>query len=80
MWKELIGMFATLLILISMSCDSRIYRFAVIMRITNIIGSVLFVIYGLVLPARSTAILNAILVAVNTYHLVLLLKSNRRQK
>lgn len=77
-WVELIGMFATLLILISMSCDSRNYRYAIIMRITNIIGSVLFVIYGCILPARSTAMLNTILVGVNTYHLVLLLKSKNK--
>lgn len=48
------------------------------MRILNLIGSAVFVLYGILLPAISTAILNLGLVIVNAYHLIILLKENKK--
>ena len=73
-WIEILGIIATLFVIISMSCKSTNRKYAIIMRITNIIGSVLFVIYGCLLPAISTAILNGLLIIINLYHLVILIK------
>ena len=71
---EAIGILATLLILVSMSFKTTSIKGSIWMRTLNIVGSVVFVIYGCLLPAYSTAILNACLVVVNAYHLVILIK------
>ena len=72
---EVIGIVATLFILISMSVNTKSIKGDIWMRAINIVGSVIFVVYGILLPAWSTAILNAALVVVNTIHLVLLVKN-----
>ena len=77
---EIIGIIATLFILVSMSFKTTTLKAGIWMRITNIIGSVVFVVYGCLLPAISTAILNGVLVFVNTYHLIVLIKSNKKTK
>lgn len=62
---EVIGMLATLFILISlMQNDEKFLRFL------NMIGSSLFVIYGLRIGAWSVWILNGICTCVNFYKLV----------
>lgn len=77
---EIIGIVATLLILVSMSFKTTTLKASILMRITNIIGSVVFVVYGCLLPAISTAILNGVLVFVNSYHLIVLIKENKKTK
>ena len=79
MWVEILGIFATLMILVSMSQKTMTFKSSVVMRITNIVGCVAFTVYGFLLPALSTGILNAILIVVNTYHLVKLVKDNKKQ-
>lgn len=76
---EIIGIVATVIILISMSIKTTSYKGGVWLRITNIIGSIVFVVYGALLPAISTAILNAALVIVNTIHLVILVKEHKKE-
>ena len=68
---EWVGIFASILICISMCFKSTTRKGAVCMRSINIIGSVVFGIYGILLPAISTAILNFILVGVNIYYLII---------
>lgn len=79
MWIENLGIVATVVILISMSCKTMTYKGSLIMRITNIIGSALFTVYGFILPAYSTGILNAILIFVNTYHLINIILEHKKQ-
>ena len=74
-WVEVLGIVSTLLIVFSMSCKTSSFKPELIMRITNMIGSLLFVLYGIFLPAISTAIRNGILVVVNIYHIYILCKS-----
>lgn len=76
-WIELIGILATLFIIISMSCKTTSRKSAIMMRITNIIGSAIFIVYGILLPALSTAILNGIVTVINIYHLILLIKDSK---
>lgn len=78
MWIELIGIIATLLILASMSFRTDSYKGDVIMRILNMIGSAVFAVYGFLLPAWSTAILNTALVFVNAWHLYWLVKNHNK--
>ena len=77
---EIIGIFATVLIIVSMSFKTTTLKASIWMRITNLIGSAIFVVYGCLLPAISTAILNGFLVVVNSYHLIILLKSEKKAK
>ena len=72
---EFIGIFATLFIIASMCFKTTSVKGSVIMRSLNIAGCVIFVVYGFLLPAYSTAILNTVLIFVNTYHLVTLLRN-----
>ena len=76
---ELIGISSTVLILISMLFKTTTIKGSILMRSLNIAGSVVFVVYGCLLPAISTAVLNTALVIVNTYHLVLLIKESKNQ-
>ena len=76
---ELIGISSTVLILVSMLFKTTTIKGSILMRSLNIAGSVVFVVYGCLLPAISTAVLNAALVIINTYHLVLLIKESENQ-
>ena len=77
MWIEILGICATLLILVSMSCKTMTYKGSLVMRITNIAGCMVFTVYGFLLPAYSTGVLNAVLIVVNTYHLIKLIRENK---
>ncbi len=79
-WKEIIGIVATLFVLVSMLFNTLSYKGSLWMRILNIAGSVVFVVYGVLLPAISTAVLNAVLIFVNGYHLIRLIKDNKNKK
>lgn len=63
-WKELIGIIATALVLISLT-QSDVKR----LRIINAVGSVVFVVYGLLIGALSVWLLNGICFFVNVYKL-----------
>lgn len=77
---ELVGIFASICIIISMSFKTATYRGTLCMRIINIVGSAIFVVYGFLLPAYSTAILNFVLVGVNLWHTIILIKNNKHTK
>lgn len=68
-WFEAIGIAGTLFVLLSfLMKDIRK------VRIINIVGAVLFVVYGLLIDALSTWLLNGILVII---HIVYLLKGKK---
>lgn len=64
-WVELIGICGTLFVLLSflMKKVNKI-------RIVNIIGAILFVIYGLLINAFSTWLLNSILIIIHIIYLI----------
>ena len=70
---EIIGIIATLLVFWGMTYKTTSIKGSIWMRALNIAGSVVFVVYGLLVPAYSTTILNAALIGVNTYHLIKLI-------
>ena len=76
---ELVGIASTLLILVSMLFKTTTLKGSIFMRALNLSGSVIFVVYGCLLPAISTAVLNAGLVIINAYHLALLIKDNKKE-
>ena len=77
---ELIGIASTILILFSMLFKTTTLKGDIRMRALNLAGSIVFVVYGCLLPAISTAILNGALVIINTYHLVMLIKESKKTK
>ena len=68
-WYELIGLAGTLFVLLSF-----LMKDLTKVRIINIIGALLFVIYGICINAWSTWILNAILIII---HIIYLVKKNK---
>ena len=72
---ELIGLAASILVLVSMCVKSSDKRGNIIMRVINSIGSIVFIYYGLALHTYSTAFVNAGAMIVNTYHLIKLIRS-----
>ena len=75
---EIIGITSTVLILLSMLFKTTTIIGDIRMRILNLIGSAVFVVYGCLLPAISTIVLNIALVIVNSYHLVTLIKEYKK--
>lgn len=65
MQYEVIGIFATLFVLASFIVND-IRK----VRIINIAGAALFVVYGLLIGAFSTWLLNAMLIVIHIYYLV----------
>ena len=80
MWKEIIGIVATLFILTSMCFNTASYRATLCMRVLNLIGSIIFTVYGALVPAISTAVLNFVLIVINTYHIAILVIDKRRDE
>lgn len=72
---EWIGIVATLFIVASMSFKTSTIKSTIWMRVLNLIGSIVFIIYGIMLPAYSTALMNTLLVFINGYHLIKLIKN-----
>lgn len=77
---EYIGLSASLFILISMCFPTNTFKSTLFLRVLNIIGSIVFVVYGAMLPAISTAVLNCCVTIVNIIQLILLIKKNNENK
>lgn len=71
---EIIGLIASILIVVSMVFKTTSFKGTILMRIINAIGSIFFTIYGLLLPAYSTAITNACLFILNIVYLIIEIK------
>lgn len=70
---ELVGYFASLLVLISLLMTS-----VVKLRVINLAGSLIFAFYALAIGSYPTAVMNFCLVGVNIYHLVRIKKTGKR--
>ena len=77
---EVIGILGTIAILFSMLFKTTTLKGDIRMRVLNLIGSIIFTVYGCLLPAISTAILNGVLIIVNIYHLTSLIKESKQHK
>ena len=73
---EIIGIISSVILFAAMSFPSTSKRNNIIMRILDAVGSLGFVIYGLLIPAWSTAILNFAMIIINIYNIIKLKKSN----
>ena len=73
--NEWLGIVASAFVLISFLTSNQIRT-----RIINLVGCVVFVIYGLILPAYSTAFMNAALIIVHIIYLTKDFKARKKQK
>lgn len=71
---EFIGIIAAALILASMTFPTMSFKGSVCMRIINMLGSIVFIIYGILLPAIATMVANIGILIVNIVHLCILIK------
>ena len=67
LYVELIGIVGSILVLLSMTVKSSTQKGNLIMRIINIIGSIVFVVYGFMISAYSTAFMNIAATIVNGF-------------
>ena len=72
MWIELFGYLGSTLVVVSMLMTS-----VVRLRVINLIGSVIFAIYALIIRSYPTAAMNFFLVGINVYHLLRLRREER---
>lgn len=76
---EIVGVIASILILISMCFNSSSYKGSLLLRIFNLIGSIILTVYGSLIQAFSVVFLNGILVLVNIYYLINLIVKNYKK-
>lgn len=69
---EIIGISASLFVLASLLFKTNTYKGALALRVLNCVGSLMFIVYGFILPAYSTAFLNIAAVGINVYQAVIL--------
>jgi hypothetical protein len=74
---ELLGIIASIFMVFSLILPSTSARGNISMRILNIIASALFVVYGCLIPAFSTALLNSLTIIINIINIV---KIKRKMK
>ncbi len=72
---EVIGIIAAVLILISTMFPTMSFKGSMWLRCVNIVGSAIFVVYGILLPAIATAVANVGIIIINIVHICLLIKN-----
>ena len=78
MYIEILGIAATLFILAGFCFKITTFWGTFFLRFLNIIGSIIFVVYGILLPAYATAILNGALILVNGGFLIAMIIKKRK--
>lgn len=73
-------MAGSVLVFISMCFKSSTTRGNLVMRLLNMIGSIIFIVYGIMLSAFSTILLNVVMVIVHLYYMIKLLRDMRLNK
>ena len=64
-WIEILGIVATLFVLLSF-----LFNKQKTIRIVNIIGAVVFVVYGILINSISVWLLNGALIGIHIYYLI----------
>lgn len=70
MFTESFGLIGSLLVIFSMMIKSNTPKRNIQMRVINAIACLFLVIYGCLVPAYSTAILNSFCFLVHIYHII----------
>ena len=78
--NEIVGISGSILIAISMVFKTTTDKGVMYLRIFNLLGSIVFVVYGFMLPAYSTIVLNCICVVLNIIGLVKIIQKIRKER
>ena len=78
--NEIVGISGSILIAISMLFKTTTDKGVMYLRIFNLLGSIVFVVYGFMLPAYSTIVLNCICVVLNIVGLVKIIQKIRKER
>ena len=74
---EIVGLIASAIIVLANVFPTKTFKSTLCLRLFNVFGSILFVIYGILLPAIATAVLNGSIIIISSYHLIILIKENK---
>jgi len=77
LFRETIGTLGSLIVLISMCFKTDTLKGSLIMRVLNLLGSIIFVYYGFMITGYSVIALNGILAIVNIYYIIDLVLKNK---
>ena len=75
MITEIIGFLASIIIMISITFNPQSRKGSICLRSFNLIGSIIFVIYGALLPAYATVFMNCGTGIINLIYLIKILRS-----
>lgn len=75
---EYVGIVAGVLILVSMCFPTKTFKATFLLRVFNLIGSIVFLVYGIIRPAIATAVVNGGTIIVNSVQIVLLFKKRNK--
>ena len=75
MWIEIFGIISSIIILVSICFDPQSKKGNIVLRTLNTIGSVAFVIYGLLIPTYATVFMNICAAIINLIYLVRSIRS-----
>ncbi len=79
-YTEIIGIVASVLIVLAMLFKTDTTKQAICLRAVNAVGASIFVVYGFLVPAYATAIANFCIVLISLYHIILLSKKRKQEK
>lgn len=74
-WIEIIGIVASVLVLVSF-----LMKDILIIRLINITGSIVFIVYGVLIHAFATWFVNAALMVVHIFYIIKELREKRKNK
>lgn len=77
---EILGIVATILLIISMSFSCKNDKSTIIMRSINALSNILFMIYSVILGAYSVMISNAFILGIDVAYIEKAIKNIRREK
>ena len=75
MITEVIGFLASIIVIISITFNPQSRKGSICLRSVNLIGSIVFVIYGVLLPAYATVFMNCVAGIINLIYLIKILRS-----
>lgn len=72
---EIIGIIASIFIVISLAFNTTTIKGTITLRILNLVGSLFFIVYGICLPSISTCIANVATVILDIIFMIKTIKS-----
>lgn len=83
-YLEIIGIVASIFIFLSLCFKTRTFKGSMLLRILNSLGCIVFIVYGCLLPAWSTAIANGLCLILNCIYIIVevrgYLKNERKSR